>query len=275
MRLKEILEKRFSEKDLRNVKGSFDIIGDVAVVEIPDDLEHRELDIVDALREVHPRIMTVYKKVGARKGKHRLGDFKLIYGEERKTEHKEHGYRIRIDPVKVYFSPRESTERQRIAGMVRPGETVMVMFAGAAPYSIAVAKKQPRVKKVYSVEMNPDAHKYAVENVRINKTGHKVVPVLGECNEICDKHSGECDRVVMPLPKGAYNYLRLASECLKKKGGWIHYYFLSAEDGVEDVKELIRTDVESFGRKVKSMEVRKASPYSPGTYKYCIDMELE
>ena len=70
MRLREALKKRFSEKDLKHAKGSFDVIGNIAIVEIPEELEHREKDIADALRENHPRIDTVYKKGSDREGKY-------------------------------------------------------------------------------------------------------------------------------------------------------------------------------------------------------------
>ena len=91
MKLRELLEKRFSEDELRHVKGSFDIIGDVAIIEIPDEIAHRERDIVDALLEIHPNIQTVYKKGSEREGLYRLRELELIYGEEKETEHREHG----------------------------------------------------------------------------------------------------------------------------------------------------------------------------------------
>ncbi|NYZ76873.1 class I SAM-dependent methyltransferase family protein [Candidatus Micrarchaeota archaeon] len=270
----ELLEKRLLPHELKHIKGSFDIIGDVAVVEIPDELSHRERDIVEALLELNPRIKTVYNKGSARKGAYRLRDFKLIYGEEKETEHKEHGFRVRLDVRKVYFSPREATERQRIAKQVKANEIVMVMFAGAGPYALAIAKTQPRVRKVYAVEMNPDAYKYMAENVRINKAGNKIVPVMGDVGAECEKYFGKCDRVVMPLPKGAYEYLKLAAKCLKAKGGTIHYYFWSSEDGVDDIKEIVEVDFQSFRKKIKSLKITKVSEYSPKVLKFCMDIKI-
>jgi tRNA (guanine37-N1)-methyltransferase len=275
MDLVELLEKRLPPHELKHVKGSFDVIGDVAIVEIPDELSHRESDIVEALLELHPRVKTVYKKGGERKGVYRLRDFTLIYGDERETEHKEHGYRIRLDVRKVYFSPREANERQRIAKQVKAAETVMVMFAGAGPYAIAIAKRQARVKKVYAVEINPDAYKYMAENVRINKAGDKIIPLLGDVEGECEKYFGQCDRVVMPLPKGAYEYLKLAAKCLKQKGGIIHYYFWSAEDGLKEIEEIVEVDLLSLGRKIKSLKITKVSEYSPKVVKFCMDIDVK
>ena len=122
MDLIELLEKRLPPHELKHVKGSFDLIGDVAIVEIPDELAHRMQDIVEALVELYPRIKTVYGKGSARNGVYRLRELKLIYGDEKETEHKENGYRIRLDVRKVYFSPRVANERQRIAKQVKAHE---------------------------------------------------------------------------------------------------------------------------------------------------------
>ncbi len=180
-----------------------------------------------------------------------------------------------MDVRKVYFSPREGTERQRIARQVKSNETVMVMFAGAGPYALAIAKRQPRVKKVYAIEINPDAYKYLVENVRINKLGSKVIPILGDVETECTKYFGKCDRVVMPLPKGAYEYLKLATSCLKNKGGHIHYYFWSSEDALEEIKEIVEVDFKAEKRKAKSMKIHKVSEYKPKIIKFCIDIQVE
>ena len=78
----------------------------------------------------------------------------------------------------------------------------------------------------------------------------------------------------MPLPKGAYEYLGLASRCLKKKGGNIHYYFWSAEPAIEDVKEVVEIDIKAAKRKVKSIEVHKVSEYKPKILKFCLDIKV-
>jgi len=89
------------------------------------------------------------------------------------------------------------------------------------------------------------------------------------------KYFGTCDRVVMPLPKGAYEYLKLASRCLKKKGGVIHYYFWSAEDALDDIKEIVGIDIRSQKRKVKAIKISKVSEYGPKTLKFCMDLKIQ
>jgi tRNA G37 N-methylase Trm5 len=78
----------------------------------------------------------------------------------------------------------------------------------------------------------------------------------------------------MPLPKGAYEYLKLASKCLKKKGGVIHYYFWSSTKALDDIKEIAEVDVRSQKRKVTGVKIAKVSEYGPQILKFCMDMKV-
>ena len=49
-----------------------------------------------------------------------------------------------------------------------------------------MAKKQRDVSKIYSVELNPQAHKYAQENIKMNKVEGKVEAVLMDAVLACE-----------------------------------------------------------------------------------------
>jgi tRNA (guanine37-N1)-methyltransferase len=253
---------------------AFDIIGDVAVVEIPEDGNEKE--IVRLIIEKHPHVMTILKKAGQREGEYRTRKLKRIYGKETSIEYKEHGCRFRLDVVKTYFSPRETTERQRIAEQVKSKETVMVFFSGIGPFNIVIAKKKPDVDKVYGIESNPDAHKYAMENARINKVGHKFVPIMGDVKEAAKKYFGKCDRVVMPLPKEGYKYLPEALKCTRKgTGGTVHFYFYEHEDQLfKESVQLVKEAVKKMNKRVRILNKRKVLPYGPRVWKVCIEFRV-
>ncbi len=258
---------------------SYDIIGSkekaVAIVEIPDELKTKEKKIAEEIIKIHKNVKTVLKKISSRKGTFRTREYQFLLGDKN-TEviHIEHGCRLKIDPQKVYFSSREGTERLRISEIVKPKETVMIMFAGIGPYSIMIAKKQPKVKKIISIEINPVAVEYMKENIRLNRVGDKVIPLLGDVKEGCKKWFGKCDRVIMPLPQDAWNFFDIAHRCLKKKGGSIHLYTIEKENIVTDkIKKTIKILKKKINRKIK-FKIRKILPYSPRTNKYCIDLEL-
>jgi tRNA (guanine37-N1)-methyltransferase len=270
MALKDILESELSAEEMKKLNKAFDVIGDVAIVEIPPELRKKEKLIASAVKKTNPHIKTVLKKLGERKGKFRLRGFKILAGKETETMHKEYGCFFRLDVTKAYFSPRESTERQRIAAKVKPGETVLVMFAGIGPYAIQIAKKQP-LSKTYAIEINPEAVEYMKENVRINKVGDRVVPILGDVKEKSENFYGKCDRIVMPLPKGAHRYLKNAIMCTKP-GGIVHFYYWSREEDLfTQALDLVQKAAKKTSRSISVLDKRKTLPYGPGIWKICID----
>jgi tRNA (guanine37-N1)-methyltransferase len=252
---------------------SFEIIGEVAIVEIPEERKDERSIARDIMRN-HPRVRTVLRKTSEREGILRLRRFKPIIGSMTETVHKEHGCSFMLDPTKVYFSPRESTERERIAGMVRRKEDVMVFFSGVGPYCIIISKKAG-VKSVHGIEMNPKAHEYAVENARINRVGDVFVPILGDVKEKSRKFFGRMDRVVMPLPKEGYRFLHQAIRCIKPEGGVVHFYYIEHENELwKNSVPLVRRAGEKAGRKVRIMKRRRVLPYGPGSWKVCIDFRV-
>jgi tRNA (guanine37-N1)-methyltransferase len=272
--LKKLLEAYFDVEKIKLIPRGYDLIGHIAILEIPDQLKKKKKLIAKAILQTHKNIETVLEKASERKGKFRVRKYKFLAGKRKfETVHKEYGCQFKLNPTKVYFSPRELTERQKIAEQVKPNEFVMVMFAGIGVYAIQIAKKQSQVEKVVAVEVNPTAVKYMKENVRINKLGDKIIPVLGDVREKCKSWYGKCDRIVMPLPLGSDGYLDVAVKCLKKKGGIIHFYnWGDEEDPFFNALNLLQENFKIFKKKFKVLNERKVLPYSPKKWKVCIDV---
>ena len=263
---------------IKKPPSSYDIVGSkekaVAIIEIPDELKQKEKDIAEEILRKHKNIKSVLKKLSERKDIYRIRLHELLSGDPNtEVVHIEHGYKLKLDPQKVYFSGREGTERSRIAQLVKPKETVMLMFAGVCPFGIAIAKKQPSVK-IVAIEINPIAYEYMKENMRINKLNDKIIPVLGDVKKKSKNWYGKCDRVIMPLPHKAIEYLDSAFNCLKPKGGTIHVYLLEKEENIDKVAKRIVTDFKKKIKKKINYSINKTLPYAPGKNKYCIDMKL-
>jgi tRNA (guanine37-N1)-methyltransferase len=162
---------------------------------------------------------------------------------ERKTEtvHRESGCLFDVDLEKCYFSPRLSFERMRIAKQVMAGEVVVNMFAGVGCFSILIAKNAEPLK-VYSIDVSPDAIRYMEENIWLNKARYTVEAVEGDAKEIITRKLLDvADRVLMPLPEKALEYLSYALMALKPTGGMIHYYdFVHAGKGKDPIGEVKR-----------------------------------
>ncbi|HLC59739.1 MAG TPA: class I SAM-dependent methyltransferase family protein [archaeon] len=260
---------------------SYDVIGSrekaVAIIDVPEKWKKKEVEIAESILKTNKNIRSVLKKSSKRKGKLRLREYELLLGDRNtKVVHKEYGCLIKVDPQKAYFSPREGTERSRLAEQVKAGETVMVMFSGVCPYAIQIAKKQPRVKKILAIEMNPDAVEYAIENIKLNKIHEgKIIPILDDVKDECPNHYGACDRVIMPLPTEAQNYLDIAVKCLQKEGGIIHYYSIGPkEDPYSKAAETVDKVLKKLGKRYEILSQRKVLPYAPRIYKICMEIKV-
>jgi len=270
--LKQALKNKLTKKELENLVTSYDIIGDIAIIEIPYELEKKEKLIAEALLNLHKQIKVVVKKAGIHRGIYRRQKLKILAGERRKTtEYKENNVRIILHVQDVYFSPRLSTERKRISNLVKPSEEILVMFSGVAPYPLVIAKNT-KAKEIYAIEINPVAHEFAVENVKLNKLKN-IKLFLGDVRMIIPILKKKFDRVLMPLPLGGENFLDLALAAAKKKA-IIHFYDFLKEDEFDLAEEKVKKACDSAKRKFKILRIVKAGQIKPREYRVCVDFEV-
>jgi tRNA (guanine37-N1)-methyltransferase len=264
--LAELLQDRLPPHLLAVLPHSADIVGDIAVIEIPQELESHKALIGEAVLKAYKNVKTVLAKAGVVSGVYRLREFETIAGENRTvTLHKEHGCQYCVDVAKAYFSPRLSYEHNRVASLVNEGETVVDLFAGVGPFAVLIGKTHKTVK-VYAVDMNPDAAEFLERNTRLNRVENRVHPILGDARQVVERRLfGVADRVIMNLPEKAIKFVDAACEALKPEGGVIHFYgFVDASNSVENLQTQFVKAVEKHGRKVVSVSsklVRATAPY--------------
>jgi tRNA (guanine37-N1)-methyltransferase len=155
--------------------------------------------------------------------------------------------------------------------MIKPKEVVLSMFAGVAPFPIAMAKRQPKVGKIYSVEINPDAHRYALENVMINHVEGKVFPILKDIRDARD--IGKANRITMNLPEKAIEFLDEAFYH-SKKGTIIHMYGFSEEPKFKDLEERVAKVAKKCKKKYKIVGRQDVLPYAPHISKVRLDIKV-
>ncbi len=249
--------------------SSYDVIGDIAVLDIPAGFERFEKDIARSLLRSRRHVKTVLKKSSAVEGDERIRRYVHLAGESRtETVHREHGCFFKLDISKVFFSPRLSFERQRICEQAMSGEFIIDMFAGVGPYSIVIAKKKDAT--IHGYDINKDAIKYFEENIRTNKVSHRVRAFYGSCREAV---KGEADRVIMNLPKNAMDFFDTALTLLKPAGGVVHYYAASPRETPfeKEVKSILKCAEKKHVR-IKILEKRIVRSYSPGEVHVAIDV---
>ena len=113
--------------------------------------------------------------------------------------------------------------------MVKPGEEVMVMFSGAAPYPLVIARNS-KAKHVYGIELNPLAHNFALENVQLNGLQDRVTILHGDVRHKIPSIKRKFERIVMPLPKTGEQFLDLVLAQDPEKGTIHLYAFLEEKD---------------------------------------------
>ena len=262
----KLLEDKLPPHLFASLPRAIDFVGDIAIIEIPPELEAYKTLVGEAILKTHENVETVLAKAGAVSGTYRLREFSVIAGKPKtETIHKEYGCQFYVDLSKAYFSPRLSYEHNRVTSLVKDGETVIDMFAGIGPFSILIAKT--RNVKVYAIDVNPHAVEFLKKNIRLNRVEDKVHPILGDAKQVVEeKLVAVADRVIMNLPEKAIEFVDVACKAIKPTGGIIHFYtFIRASDSLENMKLKFIDSVEKCGRKVEeilfSRTVRATAPH--------------
>ncbi len=73
----------------------------------------------------------------------------------------------RFDFSKVYWNPRLCTEHQRVVNLLGQGDELFDVFAGVGPFAVPAAAAG-KCAKVAANDLNPESHRWLVENVRLN-----------------------------------------------------------------------------------------------------------
>jgi tRNA (guanine37-N1)-methyltransferase len=277
-RLKTLLSEVLPPEEISHIYNSYDIVGDIAIIRLTGKSRKYSQIIADTIMKVHKNVRTVLAQTSPVHGDYRLRKLEHIAGEKRTTTvHRESGCLFLVDVDKCYFSPRLFYERMRIAKLVRDGETVVNMFAGVGCFSLVIARHS-NAAKIYSIDINPLAVQYMRENVKLNRAFGRVIPIEGDAKEIILKMlHGVADRVLMPLPEKALEYLPYALLALKGGGGWIHYYDFEhagkRENAVEKVKLKVAQRLESLGVKFEIPFGRKVRTIGPNWYQIVLDIK--
>jgi tRNA (guanine37-N1)-methyltransferase len=249
---------------------SYDVVGDIILIKLPQDLIPFQYVIGEALLQTHKNIRVVCQ-VKPVSGELRTRDVERIAGEQRTvTDHTEYGLSFRVDIRTTYFSSRLSTERKRIADLVRPKETIVDMFAGVAPFSIMIARyAKPRI--VYAIDKNKEAVDLAILNVRQNHVLDKVEVVHADARDVEKLIPRKADRIIMNLPFSAHQFfsaaLSIASDTCR-----IHYYDILKDEEIPARIEALKKIAAKRAFVLTDVSVRKIKSYTPREFYIGIDI---
>ena len=249
--------------------SSFDVIGDICILKLPEALREYGGDIASALAAVNRNIRHVALDRGV-VGEYRLRDMDvLLGGPDLETVHIENNIRLKLDPSKVYFSPRLSTERLRLATLTE-NERVLDMFCGVGPFALTIARHS-RASEVVGIDLNPECIRYMEINISLNSLQDRVSCYLGDSRDVAPA-LGMFDRIVMNLPHSSLDFLDTAVQCMET--GRIHLYLHSDRASMTQKLKTIDETMAHHHRAYSMKGLREVHQYSPDSYIMVLDLHV-
>ena len=273
--LKKTLESVLSTKESDELISAFDQIGHIIIIRIPDSLTSKKKLIGETLLEQVKSAKSIFYQSSSVDGEFRTRDLEILAGDDKtETEYKESGCRFFVDVRNVFFSPRLSSERTRIAEFVNNDEVIVNMFGGVGIFSIIAAKMKRCT--VFNIDINPLAAKLCKKNIAINKLVGNVISIEGDASQVINSQlENKSDRTLMLLPEKSDEFLDSAI-LSTKSGGIIHYYSHIHADKKSDAAKLSEqhymqiTPVKStiLGSKI-------VRPVGPRFYQTVVDVKIK
>ncbi len=260
---RDLLRGRIPRELIKLLPRSFRVVGDLALIDLPEELMPYARDVAEAIMEVSKNVKGVFALRGVE------GDFrveKLVHlGGVKRTEtiHTEYGIKFYVDLSKVYFNPTLSTEHRLVAEEVGDGELILDLFSGVGPFAIHIAAL--RESLVVAVDVNPHAISCLLKSLELNsrKLRGEVIAVRSKAEEIIGLFSDSLfDRVIMNLPHKATDYVPSVLPKVKVGGKLYIYVIATSEKEARSRVEVL----EGVGKALNIEGVRKVLDYAPRKY---------
>ncbi|MBU4077728.1 MAG: methyltransferase domain-containing protein [Euryarchaeota archaeon] len=264
MSLRELLKDKLQEEKLSLLPKGFEVIGDIAIINLPPSLYDEKHLIAQALVSHSKKVKVVLLKKNKLAGEKRIAEFEILLGDRTTTLHRENGCAFNLDIAKTYFSGKMYFERDRIVQKVNDGEDVLVLFCGVGPFLIPIRKKKD--VRIIGLDNNAAACSLFRKNARLNKIDAEIV--LGDANSMGALFKKDFDRIVMPTPYGQDHFLKIA-RLLLKPGGTVHFYTFKKDFEIPHFHRLL----EDMGWQIEYY--RDCGDVAPRVKRYVFDLKEE
>ncbi len=283
--LKETLKKIIPSEYHNILPRAFDIIGDIAIIELNRNEQTPLRPYISKIGQVmlknHPNIKSVYEKASDIEGVYRTRKFDLIAGTNNTvTIHKENLCTFIVDIEHTFFSPRLAYERQRIANLdteFNSNGIIWDVFCGVGPFIIQISKQNP-MSHYIGTDINCRAIELSIKNIDLNKIKGEIEFYCQDVKEITTlpaftKLQHNISRFIMNLPEKSIQFLKYLPPFIQKGGSLLHIYqFNNKINPIQEAKEIFEKELIKSRIKLKKYIFSKiVKPFSPNNVMTVLD----
>lgn len=200
---------------------SFDVVGDVVLIRLPEALLPHAPAIGEALLHFVPGARLVGRDAGVHGPERRRSIERIAGTGDWTTRCRENGLALEVDLERAYFSPRLAREHQRVARSVPPGARAFDLCCGIGPFALTIAHVG-RAREVLAVDSNPAAIELLERNARRLRLDGKIRAIGADVGEFLE-HAGVAGYAVMNLPFEGIKYLTSVGKSMEA-GGVLDYF---------------------------------------------------
>lgn len=261
-KMRQSLKEDIPSSLLPLLPGRIPIIGNAAIIRLKEELYEYGSKIGSALVDLSDQIDSVWTFIGKTEGEYRIPQVSFLAGRKNPIVlHKEHGTRFVIDISRLTFSPGNTAERGKIIKMVKQGDVLVDLFACCGNLTLPSAVNT-NIKLIWMVEVNPLAYHYLVENIYLNNTKEKAIPLFGDNHNFKVKNVG--DHVFLGiLPRPDEAQLEIGIKALKSEGGFLHYHASVKKGEKQQAMDRVKEKARNMRRHVDEIKLETVKGLSP------------
>ncbi len=273
LKLRDRLKDRLNENELSLLPHSYQIIGKILLLKLKPELLKRKKLVGSAIIKILQYIQTVCLQ-NQISNIERKPEIEVIAGEKSfMTLHKENGCLFEIDVSKSMFSKGNKAEKMRMTSQIKPGETIIDMFAGIGYWTIPIAK-HTGAKKVFAIDINPEAVKFLERNVFLNRVSEKIKVLKGDCRNFSNLLENTADRIIMGYLFETEKFLPAALKMAKY--GCIIYFHRNVDmKKIWQIKEKMIDIAAENGCEIEFARIEKVKSYAPKVWHAVMDLKVK
>jgi tRNA (guanine37-N1)-methyltransferase len=273
--LEPLIQQKYGEE----FPQSFEILGDVLLVKIPETMESIATEIAEAMLKQYPNVRIVCHDEGVT-GDFRVRNLNMIQSRDTslstQTYVKEHGHRIEVDPSVAYYSARLSEQRkktfesiQTLASKIGRPLRIVDAYAGVGPAMAYLYTDDKLTEIVHVNDLNPETIPLLERNMGRFENKRKTPGVYTisclDARRLAIEQpqlNGTSDVLLVNLPHDGLDHLRELAPLLNPQYALVCGWTIQEKEASKAVETEISNQFESTGYAVQSCIIESVKGFS-------------